>query len=564
MKKRNGMMAAGAFAILFTGFPHIWSIYQPYVLSETGWNESMVSICFYLPTLFFVVGNIFGGRIYDKGYERMTLGIGGIVFAGGIILSALTLGIHPVITYMTLGVMQGIGQGMIYAVVLATAQKWFPHKTGFASGVVITANGLCGFILSPVSKLLLERGGVRLTLVSVGFLVFLSAVCAVCFVRQPEVENIEAKEDQIYEGQQYTSAQMMRTKKFYYLVATMMCGLMPYYLVSPISQTIQIERGILQAVAVGSVMAGSILNAGIRLILPTLADRAGRITCIQGVLFVAMIAMLFLLSGNNRLITMAIILAYGCFGGIMGSFPSLSSEVFGLRYAGQNYGIIMSGIIIVTITSPVISNMILIHGLSEVVRFMTGFCFAVIALEYGFTSVMLDASRDSFEENIEKTKKVVELAAKYGATVEAELGLVGGSEDGKSDHGIRCTNPEDAKIFCEETGIDALAVAIGNAHGDYPVAPQLEFGVLEEIHNRTGIPLVLHGGSGITDADFQKAISLGIRKVNIATASFKSLTKEVENYLATEGAHNYFDMNEAMVLGTYKNVKHHIEVFNCK
>ena len=175
---------------------------------------------------------------------------------------------------------------MIYAVVLATAQKWFPHKTGFASGVVITANGLCGFILSPVSKLLLERGGVRLTLVSVGFLVFLSAVCAVCFVRQPEVENIEAKEDQIYEGQQYTSAQMMRTKKFYYLVATMMCGLMPYYLVSPISQTIQIERGILQAVAVGSVMAGSILNAGIRLILPTLADRAGRITCIQGVLFV--------------------------------------------------------------------------------------------------------------------------------------------------------------------------------------------------------------------------------------------------------------------------------------
>lgn len=71
-----------------------------------------------------------------------------------------------------------------------------------------------------------------------------------------------------------------------------------------------------------------------------------------------------------------------------------------------------------------------------------------------------------------------------------------------------------------------MAVAIGNAHGDYPVAPQLEFGVLEEIHDKTGIPLVLHGGSGITDADFQKAISLGIRKVNIATASFKSLTKK--------------------------------------
>lgn len=155
---------------------------------------------------------------------------------------------------------------------------------------------------------------------------------------------------------------------------------MPYYLVSPISQTIQIDRGILQAVAVGSVMAGSILNAGIRLILPTLADKAGRIPCIQGVLFVAMLAMIFLLSGNNRLITAAIVLAYGCFGGIMGSFPSLSSEIFGLQYAGQNYGIVMSGIVIVTIISPIISNMIISHGLPESVRFITGFCFAVIAM----------------------------------------------------------------------------------------------------------------------------------------------------------------------------------------
>lgn len=186
------------------------------------------------------------------------------------------------------------------------------------------------------------------------------------------------------------------------------------------------------------------------------------------------------------------------------------------------------------------------------------------ALELGFTSVMLDASRDPFEENIRKTKEVVELAAQYGATVEAELGLVGGSEDGKSDHGIQCTNPQDAKVFCEQTGVDALAVAIGNAHGDYPVAPTLEFGVLEEIRDIAKKPLVLHGGSGITDKDFRKAITLGICKVNIATASFNSLTKEVEKYIETEGKHNYFDMNEAMVKGVYDNVKRHIEIFNCK
>lgn len=186
------------------------------------------------------------------------------------------------------------------------------------------------------------------------------------------------------------------------------------------------------------------------------------------------------------------------------------------------------------------------------------------ALELGFTSVMFDSSTYPFEENIERTSEVVRIAREYGATVEAELGLVGGSEDGSSDHGIRCTNPEDAKTFCERTGIDALAVAIGNAHGNYPVAPVLAFDVLQQIHEKTDTPLVLHGGSGITDSDFQKAISLGIVKVNIATASFNSLVKAAEEYLGTKEPHNYFDLNVAMTRGTYKNVKHHIEVFNCK
>lgn len=184
------------------------------------------------------------------------------------------------------------------------------------------------------------------------------------------------------------------------------------------------------------------------------------------------------------------------------------------------------------------------------------------ALELGFTSVMLDASTLPFEENIARVKAVVEKVRKYGATVEAELGLVGGSEDGSCDHGIRCTDPDDAVVYARETGIDALAVAIGNAHGNYPVAPTLAFDVLEKIHEKVDIPLVLHGGSGITDKDFQRAISLGIRKVNIATASFNSLTAHVEKYMESTDKHNFFDLNEAMVQGTYENVKKHILVFN--
>lgn len=183
------------------------------------------------------------------------------------------------------------------------------------------------------------------------------------------------------------------------------------------------------------------------------------------------------------------------------------------------------------------------------------------ALELGFTSVMYDGSTLPFEENIAGTRKIVELANEYGASVEGELGLVGGSEDGLSDHGILCTNPDKAREFCERTGIACLAVAIGNAHGDYPTAPVLAFDILEEINRKAGVPLVLHGGSGISDEDFRKAISLGIAKINIGTASFNNVTKFAAEYLATEGKHTYFELNTAMTQGMYENALRHIRVF---
>ena len=183
------------------------------------------------------------------------------------------------------------------------------------------------------------------------------------------------------------------------------------------------------------------------------------------------------------------------------------------------------------------------------------------ALGYGFTSVMFDASTLPFKENIAGVRAVVQLASRYGAAVEAELGLVGGSEDGKGGQGICCTDPEDAAVFVKETGIDALAVAIGNAHGNYPVMPRLRFDVLEEINRRVPVPLVLHGGSGISDDDFRRAISLGIRKVNIATASFQALAAAAEQYMRTEGSHDFFGLSAAMEQGVYDNVKRHMEVF---
>ena len=140
-------------------------------------------------------------------------------------------------------------------------------------------------------------------------------------------------------------------------------------------------------------------------------------------------------------------------------------------------------------------------------------------INLGFKSVMIDASHEEFENNIEIVKEVVEYAHKYDVTVEAELGRLGGQEDDLivDEKDSKYTNPKQAKEYVEKTGIDSLAVAVGTAHGLYKGEDKIDFDRLKEIRDMIDIPLVLHGGSDIPDELIKRVISLGICKVNVAT-----------------------------------------------
>ena len=185
------------------------------------------------------------------------------------------------------------------------------------------------------------------------------------------------------------------------------------------------------------------------------------------------------------------------------------------------------------------------------------------ALDIGFTSVMFDGSHLPFEENVRQTAEIKKLAAEYGADCEGEIGCVGGSEDGSEDIAINCTSPVQALEFYEKTGVDALAVAIGNAHGNYKQAPKLRFDILEETAGLVKAPLVLHGGTGIKSDDFRKCISFGINKINIATATFDSVERSVKAAYENQGIKGYYDLQTAEVEGAYKNAMKHIEIFGC-
>ncbi|GAX89570.1 class II fructose-1,6-bisphosphate aldolase [Effusibacillus lacus] len=154
-------------------------------------------------------------------------------------------------------------------------------------------------------------------------------------------------------------------------------------------------------------------------------------------------------------------------------------------------------------------------------------------LRAGFSSIMIDASHYPLEENIAKTRQVVHACHTLGVDVEGELGRIGGTEDDLSvdERDATLAKPEEAVRLVQESGIDALAPAIGSAHGLYKGEPKLDFDRLAKIRDLTGVPLVLHGGSGIPDEDIRKAISLGVSKINVNTENQVAFTNKIRELL---------------------------------
>lgn len=183
------------------------------------------------------------------------------------------------------------------------------------------------------------------------------------------------------------------------------------------------------------------------------------------------------------------------------------------------------------------------------------------ALDLGFSSIMYDCSTAGYETNVQKVKEMTKAAHAHGATIEAELGHVG--EASHDDPTAFYTDPQQAKAFVMDTGVDALAIAVGTAHGAYKFPPKLDFERIETIASLLPIPLVLHGGSGLTDADFQKAIQCGISKINIFTdintAYAKAAAQALEN-----GATCATDMMEYLVAGVAKETEKKINLFMMK
>ncbi len=195
----------------------------------------------------------------------------------------------------------------------------------------------------------------------------------------------------------------------------------------------------------------------------------------------------------------------------------------GLKYAGVEYIAAMAKVAAENASVPVAIH--LDHG--------TDFKQIMLCLRNGFTSVMIDASHYELEENISKTKQIIEMAHAVGVSVEAELGKIGGVEDdiAVDDKDATYTDPDEAEKFVRETGVDYLAIAVGTAHGPYKGEPKLDFDRIKVIKERLNMPLVLHGSSGVPEKSIKKAVSLGINKINIDTDIRMAFHQAVKDFV---------------------------------
>ena len=184
------------------------------------------------------------------------------------------------------------------------------------------------------------------------------------------------------------------------------------------------------------------------------------------------------------------------------------------------------------------------------------------ALELGFTGVMYDGSTLPYEENLEGTKKAVALAKKYGCGVEAELGAMASREGGGAGaSGPVYTRPGEAVEFCRETGIDALAPSFGTAHGIYKSKPVLDLDLVKEISEKTGLPLVMHGGSGVSPEDYRTGIRNGLRKINYYSYMANAGVKAVKELLEKEDVTFFHDLALAAEKAMNADVEKAMRVF---
>lgn len=347
IKGNHVILVAGAAMMLCVGILYLWSVFQPHVVAHYGWSPAQVSMTSSAMITCFVLGNILAGLVQEKIHPRIIAVSGSVLFTLGLYLSALISPDRPFMLYLSYGVMGGIGSGLVYCVVLAVLQKWYAAKMGFITGISVGFFGLSVVVLSPVVEAMINSLGLIMAfkVLAIAFFVILLPASAVLTNPAKEYYYAEASKSINPENiKQFTPSSMLRSPSYYYIVISMFASSAAYMVIVPYISTIAVARGMSSSLALVAVMGTGMANAAGRLLAPIISDKIGRTTTIILCALISACACLLIIRATGSLYILAVFLIALSYGGTGGTNPVITTELFGARYSGANYGFVLLSI----------------------------------------------------------------------------------------------------------------------------------------------------------------------------------------------------------------------------
>lgn len=366
MKRQGLYPVLAAIAIQLTlGIAYIWSVFQTGIANSIfNGDNAAAGLTFSLLLATLTIGSVIGGKLAVRYTTRLVVFIGGIILSAGFFLASFVTADNSWLLWATYGVMGGVGMGFTYSTTIACAQKWFPHKKGFVTGVIVSALGFGGVVFTPiVEKLIVAFGGAGIgepktfMVLSAIFLI----VCTVgsLFMKNPPegymVDSTASKVTMVKAVRDYTPMEMLKTPQFYFIVTSFALACMGGLMMIGFAKPIAVAKGLAETATIG-VLAISMFNSLGRLLWGMISDKVGQKNTIIVLLSGSAVLSLFVTAVNGYWIYVLIALIGLFYGGLLSTFPSLTADTFGAKHMATNYGLVLLGFGIGAIISSQIAG----------------------------------------------------------------------------------------------------------------------------------------------------------------------------------------------------------------
>jgi len=353
MEKKGIYPVLAAIAIQLTlGIAYIWSVFQTGIADSIfNGDNAAAGLTFSLLLATLTIGSVLGGKLAVKYSTRIVVFIGGIILSAGFFLASFVTADAPWVLWLSYGLMGGIGMGFTYSTTIACAQKWFPHKKGLVTGIIVSALGFGGVVFTRiVESLIVAFGGTGVgepktfMVLSIIFLI----VCTVgsLFMKNPPEGHAAtpaaSASAAAKTAKDYTPSEMLKTPQFYLILVTFMLACMGGLMMIGFAKPIAVAKGLAETATIG-VLAISMFNSVGRLLWGIVSDKIGRKNTIVVLLTGSAVLSLFVTSVNGYWIYVLIALIGFFYGGLLSTFPSLTADAFGAKHMATNYGFVLLG-----------------------------------------------------------------------------------------------------------------------------------------------------------------------------------------------------------------------------